>query len=119
MNDFDMSSTSETPPTRALLPAPDHGNKRPAEHARKLRGFGRLLLGFGALLILIGALGFGVWRHFEQQHQVMTTADQQAAFVPSVRIGQVARQTGTALGRAPRLAAKVAAPPQALKPERL
>jgi hypothetical protein len=29
---------------------------------------------------------------------------------------QVARQTGTALGRAPRLAAKVAAPPQALSP---
>ena len=95
MNDFDMSSVSETSPTRALVPTPDHGNDRPAEHARKLRGFGRLLLGFGALLILIGALGFGVWRHFEQQHQVMTIADQQAAFVPSVRIGQVARQTGT------------------------
>src|SRR3954467_11146230 len=95
MNDFDMTSVSEPPQRRALLPAPDHRNERPAENLRHARGFGRLLPGFGALLILIGALGFGVWRHFEQQHQVMTTADQQAAFVPSVRIGEVARQTGT------------------------
>src|SRR4051794_30789104 len=95
MNDFDMTSVSETPQSRALLPAPDLRNERPAENLPYARGFGRLLLGLGALLILIVALGFGVWRHFEQQHQVMTTADQQAAFVPSVRIGEVARQTGT------------------------
>jgi hypothetical protein len=45
-----------------------------------------LLLGLGVLTLFIGALAFGVWRHYEQHRQVGDTAEQQANFVPNVRV---------------------------------
>jgi RND family efflux transporter MFP subunit len=93
MNDFDISSVSEAPP-RALLPAPDQEAERRGPDATGARRSGSRLVGLGALLLLIGALALGALRHFEQRRAVTTTADQEAAFVPSVRVEQVTRRDG-------------------------
>jgi RND family efflux transporter MFP subunit len=46
------------------------------------------------LLLFTAALALGVWRHYEQHRQVMDTAEQQANFVPNVRVEQVAQRHG-------------------------
>ena len=95
MNDFDMRLVSEATPQRALLPSPDHGIEPPAPEKPAARRVGRRLLGLAVLLLLLGALGFGAWRHFERHGEVMTTAGQQAAFVPNVRVEPVAPRQGS------------------------
>jgi RND family efflux transporter MFP subunit len=50
---------------------------------------GRRLLGLAALLVLGVALARGVWWHYEQYRQAVTTAEQRANFVPNVRVGTV------------------------------
>jgi RND family efflux transporter MFP subunit len=52
------------------------------------------LLGLGVFLLFTAALALGVWRHYEQHRQVMDTAQQQADFVPSVRVEAVAQRLG-------------------------
>jgi RND family efflux transporter MFP subunit len=52
------------------------------------------LLGLGVLMLFTCALGLGVWRHYEQHHQVMDTAEQQANFVPSVHVENVRQRLG-------------------------
>ena len=52
------------------------------------------LLGLGVLLLFTAALALGVWRHYQQHRQVMDTAEQQANFVPSVRVEAVAQRLG-------------------------
>jgi RND family efflux transporter MFP subunit len=47
------------------------------------------------LLLFTAALGLGFWRHYEQQRQVMDTAEQQADFVPTVRVENVAQRFGS------------------------
>ena len=46
------------------------------------------------LLLFTCALALGVWRHYEQHRQVTDTAEQQANFVPSVRVEAVAQRFG-------------------------
>jgi RND family efflux transporter MFP subunit len=46
-------------------------------------------------VLFIGALGLGVWRHDQQHYQVMHIAEQQADFVPSVRVERVTQRLGT------------------------
>jgi RND family efflux transporter MFP subunit len=52
------------------------------------------LLGLGVLVLFTCALALGVWRHYQQHQQVMETAEQQADFVPRVRIDTVAQRFG-------------------------
>jgi RND family efflux transporter MFP subunit len=52
------------------------------------------LLGIGVLFLFTCALALGVWRHYEQHRQVINTADQQANFVPSVRVEAVTQRFG-------------------------
>jgi RND family efflux transporter MFP subunit len=52
------------------------------------------LLGLGVLVLFVSALSLGVWRHYEQHRQVMDTAEQQANFVPNVRVEQVTQRHG-------------------------
>jgi multidrug efflux pump subunit AcrA (membrane-fusion protein) len=52
------------------------------------------MLGFGTIVIVSSALALGVWRHYAQHRQVIDTAEQQANFVPSVRVEEVARRHG-------------------------
>ena len=53
-------------------------------------------LGSACSLLFIAALGLGVWRHYQQHRQVMDTAEQQANFVPTVRVEEVTQRLGRA-----------------------
>jgi RND family efflux transporter MFP subunit len=94
MNDLDALPLLKGPP-RPALPAPDHGApEAPPTTPDGRGGAGRRLLGIGVLVLFIAALALGVWRHYEQQRQVMDTAEQQANFVPNVHVEAVAPRQG-------------------------
>ncbi|MBV8295081.1 MAG: efflux RND transporter periplasmic adaptor subunit, partial [Mycobacterium sp.] len=96
MNDLAQPSQLKPPPPRPLLPAPDHdAPETPSGEPPGRGGSGGRLLGLGALLLFIAALGLGVWRHYQQHRQVMDTAEQQADFVPTVRVQDVTQRLGT------------------------
>jgi hypothetical protein len=93
MNELDAPPALKKP--RPLLPSPDGDTLEPVPSAPARRsGSARLLLGLGVLMLFIGALAFGVWRHYEQHRQVGDTAEQQANFVPNVRVEGVAQRQG-------------------------
>jgi len=95
MNDLDMRPALEAPPPRPLLPAPDCDTpEAPPSGPTGRGGSGRRLLGLGVLVLFMAALALGVWRHYEQHRQVTNTAEQQADFVPNVRVEAVAQRQG-------------------------
>jgi RND family efflux transporter MFP subunit len=95
MNELDAPPALKRPPPRPLLPAldPDTPEAPPGGPTGR-GGSGRRLLGLGVLVLFMAALALGVWRHYEQHRQVMDTAEQQANFVPNVRVEQVTQQQG-------------------------
>src|ERR1700739_3386289 len=94
MNDLDLPQL-KPPPPRPLLPAPEREvPQSPPGGPSQRGGRGGRLLGLGVLLLFIAALGLGVWRHYQQHRQVMDTAEQQANFIPSVRVEAVAQRLG-------------------------
>jgi RND family efflux transporter MFP subunit len=96
MNDLKEPLQLKPPPPRPLLPAPDPETpETPPGEPPGRGGSGGRLLGLGVLLLFIAALGLGVWRHYQQHRQVMDTAEQQADFVPTVRVQAVAQRLGT------------------------
>ncbi len=95
MNDLDLLPASEAPLRRPLVPAPYPDIPEPPPHPRGPRGgAGRRLFGLAVLVAVVAALAFGVWQHYQQDRQVAATAAQQATFVPSVRVEQVAQRHG-------------------------
>ena len=95
MNDLEQPPLLEGPPPRPLLPAPDRdAPESPPSGPTGRGGAGRRYLGLGVLLLFAAALALGVWRHYEQHRQVIDTAEQQANFVPSVRVEAVAQRLG-------------------------
>src|ERR1700740_3019159 len=95
MNDLDLPQL-KPPPPRPLLPAPEHEvPQSPPGGPSQRGGRGGRLLGLGVLLLFIVALGIGAWRHYQQHRQVTDTAEQQANFVPTVRVANVAQRLGT------------------------
>jgi RND family efflux transporter MFP subunit len=95
MNDLDLPQL-KPPPPRPLLPAPEREvPQSPPGGPSQRGGRGGRLLGLGVLLLLIAALGLGVLRHYQQHRQVTDTAEQQANFVPTVRVANVAQRLGT------------------------
>jgi len=95
MNDLEQPPLLEGPPPRPLLPAPDRDAPgSPPSGPAGRGGAGRRYLGLGVLLLFTAALALGVWRHYGQHRQVMDTAEQQANFVPSVRVEAVAQRFG-------------------------
>ena len=93
MNDFEQQQLLKGPPPRSLLPGPNRDTpESPPREPTAPGGRGRRLLGLGALLVFICALGLGAWRHYAQNRQVMETAEQQANFVPSLRVGPVVQR---------------------------
>jgi len=95
MNDYDARVVSDTAQPRALRPGPERRTEPPPPEPREPRDRGRWLFGATVLLLLLGALGYGGWRHFEQHRQVIATAEQQAAFVPTVRTTTVTQRQDT------------------------
>src|ERR1700719_266590 len=95
MNDFEQPPLLKGPPPRPLLPAPNRdAPESPPSGPAGRGGSGRRFLGLGVLLLFTAALALGVWRHYEQHRQVTDTAEQQANFVPNVRVEQVTQQQG-------------------------
>jgi RND family efflux transporter MFP subunit len=96
MNDLEQPSALKEPPLWPLLPAPNRdAPETPPSGPSRRRGPGGRALGLGVLLLFTAALGLGFWRHYEQQRQVMDTAEQQADFVPTVRVENVAQRFGS------------------------
>src|SRR5258707_1470850 len=96
MNDLDLLPASEAPLRRPLVPAPYPDIPEPPPHPRGPRGGGgRRLFGLAVLAAIVAALAFGVWQHYQEDRQVAATAEEQATFVPSVRVEQVAQRHGT------------------------
>jgi multidrug efflux pump subunit AcrA (membrane-fusion protein) len=93
MNEVEQTPLLKGPPP--LLPAPDRKTAPPTSEPPRRGGSGRRRLGFGILVLFIGTLGLGVWRHDQRHYQVMHTAEQQADFVPSVRVERVTQRLGT------------------------
>src|SRR5215831_9659013 len=95
MNELEQPLALRPPPPRPQLPAPDREppESPPGDHRRR-GGSGRRLLGLSVLLLFTAALGLGVWRHYQQHRQVMDTAEQQANFVPNVRVEAVTQRLG-------------------------
>src|ERR1700704_4806636 len=94
MNDSDLLPASKIQPRRPTaspqwpeIPEPPHGPGRRG-------GAGRRLFGLAVLAVVVAALAFGAWRHFQQSRDVAATAEQQAAFMPSVRVEQVVQRHG-------------------------
>ncbi len=96
MSDLDTRPAVKGPPPRPLLPPPDPNTPgsqpSPAPDARG--GSGRWAIGLAALLLISGALALGLWRHYQQQKQVAAFVEQQADFVPRVRLEQVTQRIG-------------------------
>src|SRR4029077_1094481 len=67
----------------AVLPGPSDKNKSVA---------GRFAI--GALTLLVGGLAVGVWRHWQLESEVATTAAQRSDFVPVVRVALVKSSSG-------------------------
>jgi len=95
MSDLEQPRLLKAPPPQPLLPAPDRDSpEAPPSGPTRRGGPGRRLLGLGVLLLFTCALALGVWRHYQQHRQVTDTAEQQANFVPSVRVEAVAQRFG-------------------------
>ena len=62
----------------------------------KTTGTGRWILMISISLLLIAALGFGFWRHYSLNAEVMATAEARREFVPSVRTALV-RASGSTM----------------------
>jgi RND family efflux transporter MFP subunit len=92
MNDLEQPPVLKGPLPRPPLPEPDRDPEPSLREPRRRGGFGGRLFGFGVLVLLLGALAVGVWRHYALHRQVMDTAEQQADFVPSVRVEAVAQR---------------------------
>jgi len=95
MSDLERPEALKEPPARPVLPAPDRDTPEPPPGGPRRHGRrGGWLLGFGVLVVLIAALGLGVGRHYQQNRQVMDIAEQQADFVPTVRVADVGQHFG-------------------------
>ena len=96
MNELDLMPESKVRPGRPPAPASHPDIPEPPPHRLAARGgAGRRLFALAIFSIVAAALAFGVWRHFQQDREVAATAEQQATFVPSVRVEQVAQHQGT------------------------
>jgi RND family efflux transporter MFP subunit len=96
MNDLEQPRLlEEGPPPKPLLPAPDRDTPEPPPSGpSRSGGIGRRLLGLGVIVLLMGALALGIWQHYQQYQQVQDTAQQQADFVPTVRVEDVGQHLG-------------------------
>ncbi len=95
MNDLEQPQLLKEPPPRPALPPPGHeGTPPPPSRPSRPGGIGRRLFGLSAIVLLVGALALGIWQHYQQYRQVKDAAQQQADFVPTVRVEDVGQHLG-------------------------
>lgn len=96
MNGLETLPVLKAPPPRPLLPPPDPNAPSPQPPAAPgaQGGSGRWAIGLAIILLVSGALALGVWRHYQQHNRVAAFTDQQADFVPGVRVEQVTQRLG-------------------------
>jgi len=96
MNDLDAPPGLKAPPPRPLLPPPKPNSRGPRPLATRgaRSGSVRWAIGLAVVLLVFGAFALGVWRHYQQHSRVVAFADQQADFVPRVRVEQVTQRSG-------------------------
>jgi RND family efflux transporter MFP subunit len=97
MNGLETPPALKGPAPQPLLPPPNPDNRgpQPPIAPRRRAGAGRWIIGSAVLLLFSAALALGVWRHFQQHNQVAAVAEQQADFVPQVRVEPVTQHLGT------------------------
>jgi RND family efflux transporter MFP subunit len=93
MNKIERAPTPDIPAEDRQLPASREADK-PAPPATSRAG--RRIFMYGVLLALIAALGFGFWRHYTLNAEVMATAEATRDFVPTVRTAPV-RASGSTM----------------------
>ena len=81
MTDLDHRALERRPSPEAEWSPTQEGGRR----GRRWGGLFWLLL----LLALLATLGAGVWRHYQQNRQIVAIAEQQGDFVPNVRVATV------------------------------
>ncbi len=90
MNDLHQPPVQKGPP-----PAPDRDAASPLPSAAiGHRRSGRRFLGVGVVVLLVSVLALGAWRHYQQHRQVISSAEQQANFVPTVSVEKVLPRLG-------------------------
>ena len=95
MNELEQPPLLKGPPPMPLLPAPDRdAPELPPSEPSKPGGVGGRLFGLAAILLVMGALALGIWQHYQQYQQVKDIAQQQADFVPTVRVEDVGQHLG-------------------------
>jgi RND family efflux transporter MFP subunit len=68
----------------------DRDTQNPQKLRREVRRrWGARLFAAGAFLLLAGGVALGAWRHYSQQQVVISTAEDERDFVPSVRVATV------------------------------
>jgi RND family efflux transporter MFP subunit len=68
----------------------DRDTQNPQKARPKVRRrWGARLFAVGAFLLLAGGVALGAWRHYSQQQGVISTAEEERDFVPSVRVATV------------------------------
>jgi RND family efflux transporter MFP subunit len=92
MTKLERPPAPDIPTNAPPLPA-DRDRGRPTRDAKPRSG--RRVLLAGVLLVLIAALGYGFWRHYRLNAEVMATAEQHRNFVPSVRTAPVRASSNT------------------------
>ncbi len=94
MNKIERGPTSDDLVEDRQTPA-DRKTDLPAAPP-KTTGTGRWILMISISLLLIAALGFGFWRHYSLNAEVIATAEARREFVPSVRTALV-RASGSTM----------------------
>jgi RND family efflux transporter MFP subunit len=70
-------------------------NMENRQKGRRRRRWGGRLFTLGGFLLLAGGVSLGAWANYSQRQEVMTTAQHERDFVPSVRVATVEASPGT------------------------
>jgi RND family efflux transporter MFP subunit len=81
-----MPVLDKTSDRTGIVPIDRH-TVMPGQMGKKKSAAGRFAI--GALMLLAGGLAVGVWRHWQLESEVATTAAQRREFVPAVRVALV------------------------------
>jgi RND family efflux transporter MFP subunit len=89
MNDPGPEPTRDVPAVEEPGPGGPEADKPEHFEGKRERKSRRWLLGLAVLMLLGAALARGVWWHYGQYREAVTTAEERRNFVPSLRVGIV------------------------------